>query len=190
MSRRFGVARQVARAERLRRVLDDGEVAASGDLQQGVHLRALAEQVHRQQGPGLGRQRRLHPLGIEVEGLGVDVGEARARADLVGAGGGGEERERAGQHLVARADLQRSEGQDQGVGARGAADRGAGAGVSGDFLFEPGDLFTEDELLRVDHSLQRPSDLVPQRFELGLEVEQRNRFQIASPAHAGARAGL
>ena len=75
-------------------------------------------------------------LRIEVEVDGVDVGEHRLCADAVDGAGGREERERRGDDFVAGADVEGHQGEDQCIGAGGAADRMAGVAVGRDFLFE------------------------------------------------------
>ena len=61
--------------------------------------------------------------GIEVEGRGIDVDEHRPRAEPRDRAGGGEERIGRRDDLVARADAERHQRQQQRVGARRDGDR-------------------------------------------------------------------
>ena len=77
---------------------------------------------------------------IDVVGDGVDVGEDGSGAGAANGAGGGKEGERRQDDLIARADVQGVQGQQQRIGAGTAADAVAGAAVLGHFFFQGGHL--------------------------------------------------
>ncbi len=79
----------------------------------------------------------------------------RPRADARDRAGGGEERVRRGDDLVARADVERHQRDQQRVGTGGHADAELAAGVFGDRGFERLHLGAEDEMLRFADAQQR-----------------------------------
>ncbi len=113
----------VRRAQRLGRILDDGDVVAAADIQNRVEVGALAVEMHRDDGFGQPPLPRLaldgldHQRRVQVPGGLLAVNEDWPGAqvdDRVGAGGEGEGGD---QHLVAGADA----GMDQGQVQRGRA---------------------------------------------------------------------
>ena len=99
------------------------------------------------------------PLGIEVERVRVDVGEDGSRADTGDRLGGGVERERRADHLVARADLERVQDEDDRVRAVADPDRLAHTEVPRGLLLERADVRPEDELAALQHVVDRLLDL-------------------------------
>src|SRR5262245_53593723 len=104
----------------------------------------------------------LHLMWIEIIGQGIDVYEDGPRAQAANRAGAGKEREGGHDHFVAWADLQGLEGQKQGVGAGGAADGIAGAGVAGYLLLKGGYLGTKNYLAAGKHA---PHRLLEQRLQ-------------------------
>ena len=88
--------------------------------------------------------------------------------------GGGEERERAGDDLIAGADLERHEREQQRIGARGDADAVAALAVGGDGRLELLDRGPEDEVLARTDLRDRGLDLRLQRLVLRLQIQQRH----------------
>jgi hypothetical protein len=88
-------------------ILDHSDMVTSGDLIDRIHLRALPEQVNRNDRLGLVRHRRLNQLGIKVEGLWVDVDEDGLGTHPPDGPGRGKEREGGEDHFVALPDLHR-----------------------------------------------------------------------------------
>ena len=141
--RRDARARDVRRAERLRRVLD--------------HRHAELVQLAR---AGAGRPKRCTARIAFVRGViraatssgsrfivdGVDVGEDRRRAATRDRLRRRVERERGADHLVARADPERVEHEHDRVGAVGDADRIVDAEIVGRLPLERGDVGPENEL--------------------------------------------
>ena len=145
---------------------------AFGDLPQGRHVGALAEQVNHQDGPGARGDLVLDLGGIEVVSQWIDVHEYRTGAGAADAAGGGEEGEGGQDDLVAWTDFQAVQGQRQRIGAGAAADAVAGAAVGGHFFFQGGDLRPENDLPRGENARQGGLDLRLQFRVLGLEVAQ------------------
>ena len=99
------------------------------------------------------------PLGIEVERLRVDVGEDGSRTDTRDRLGGGIEREGRADHLVARADLERVQDEDDRVRAVSDPDRLAHTEIPRGLLLERADVRPEDELAALQNVVERLLDL-------------------------------
>ena len=67
------------------------------------------------------------------------------------------------------------QGEEQGIGAGGAADSMGSAAIMGDFLFQGGHLRPENHQAGSQHPSHRLFDLRPQLSVLGLKVAQRHR---------------
>ena len=80
MAERPERAATILRAEGLAGVLDQGEAVLLSDSRELVELRRVAEDVHREDALRPLVQGGLHGLGIQVEGLRVDVCEDRRRS--------------------------------------------------------------------------------------------------------------
>ncbi len=98
------------------------------------------------------RDGRLNPGGIDRERRRVDVDEDGLGSAVVDGRDGGDERERGGDHLVARLDAGGQERQVQGARSRAGSDGVAGVAVRGEERLELGNLAPEDELRAVEHS--------------------------------------
>jgi len=118
-------------------------------------------------------------LDVEVERDGVDVGEDRRCSPAHDRLGGRIEGEGGTDHLVARPDAERLEGEHQRVGAVGDADRPLHAEVGGGFLLERPVVLAADEALAVEHLAERGLEPRYQRLVFGSDVNERNRL------HAG-----
>ena len=119
----------------------DGDAVALAEGDQGVVVAGQAAVVHGGDAAGAGGERRLHRLGIDGVGPGVDVHEDGDGAHLQDGGGGGDERHRRDDHLVARLYPDRLVGALQGRGAVGDGHAVAGvleAGEGGLELAHPG----------------------------------------------------
>jgi hypothetical protein len=103
----------------LRRILDQPEVPAARDSEQGVHVGRDPRIVHRQQSRRPGRDAPLDILGVEAERALLDIGEHRTRADAQHRVGARDEGEGRADHLVAPADAERQQRQLERVGAGG-----------------------------------------------------------------------
>lgn len=137
-------------ADGLGGILDDGDSMASGDLEDGVHARALAEKVDRQDGPGARGDGGLELLDIEIEIVGANIDIDGPGAEPGNGAGRREEGKGDGNDLIALADAEGHEGQEQGIGAGGAADGVPDTAIGGRLLLESLDLRAHDELLTVE----------------------------------------
>ncbi len=167
----------VAGAEALRRVLDHRQAVTGGDGVDGVEVGALAVQRHRHQGAGALGDGCLQQRRVEGAGVRLDVDVHRPRAEQGHGFGGGDEGEAGGDHLVARADAQRHQGDLQGVGAVGAGDAVAGAGEGAQALLQFGHLRAEDVLAVVEDAADAGLDALADALLLGLQVDELDHFR-------------
>ena len=159
ISDRPGRPALVGGAERLRRVLDQRQAVAVGQLAERRQVDRLAEQVHDHDRSSAIGDRRLDGVRVEVERVGSDVDEHRDCADPGDGLSRREERVRRGDHLVAGAHPNRFQCQQQRVGAVGDAHRVGGAELRRHLLLEPAHLRAEDKATGVDHVVDRRLDL-------------------------------
>jgi hypothetical protein len=102
----------------VRRILDQHEAVPSLQLEDRIEVDRMAGEVHDDDGPGARGDRCGELHRIDVEGLGIDVGQDRRGADMhrgIGRGGEGDGR---GDDLVARADAVGDQGEMERRGAR------------------------------------------------------------------------
>ena len=123
-----------ARAERMRRVLDDAEIAGLGDGIELVAIDGQSREIHRDD--GLGVFFRFNQRQIDVPGLGIHVDEYRPCANLENDVGGRHPRERRGDHLVARPHAGEPQRDLHGDGARAVGAHRAAAAVLGERRLE------------------------------------------------------
>ena len=159
------------RTERLRRILDQRHVQRGERVEGG----GPAEEVHGQQRTRARRDLRRDVFRIDVERHRVDVGEDRRRAALRDRLRGRIEREGRADHLVAGADLERVQREDEGVRAVRDADRPAHAEIGGGFGLEGPILRPAHELLAVENLAEPQLELGDQRLVLGMNVNERDR---------------
>src|SRR5438093_6105766 len=164
----------VARAVGLAGILDDGDVVASGDRQDGIEIRGPAVEVHRHDCPRARGDRGFDALGVEVGGSGTDVHEHRPGADVGDGFGGGDEGVGRGDDLVARLHPHRQQGQMQGARARVHGHAVLDATVCSELLLEARDLLAENERRRSADAVQRGQNVLSEAVVLRLQVEVRN----------------
>jgi len=123
-------------AVRLRRVLDDLQAMAFGDLDDGRQIRGVAVQADRHDCPGARRDGGLDQRGIHVEAGLVDIDEDGARAGVQDRVGAGDEGERHGDDLIAGADAVAQQRQVQRRRAGAGGNRVRHAHQSGEALLE------------------------------------------------------
>ncbi len=107
--RRVGVERAdqaaaAGRRQRMRRVLDHAQAAAPGDGEDRRHVGRQAAVVDRDHRLGLGRDRMLDLVRVDVERRRIDVDQLDVGAEVANDLGSGGEGVRRRDHLVARAD--------------------------------------------------------------------------------------
>src|SRR5262245_27200224 len=149
----------VARADRLRRVLDHGDAFLARDRVHRVHFRRAAGQMHRDQRPGARRDRPFQKRRIDVVVLG-DVDEYRLGSGCDDHPGGGDEGVRAGDHLVARSDPEGLENQEQRVGSACDPERVGHLAIRGCFGLESLDGLAENVLAARAYAVELRSQLV------------------------------
>ena len=131
------------------------------------------------------RDARSDVLGIEVQGLRVDVGEHGRRADAGDRLGGRVERERGADHLVSATDLQRLEGEDERVRAVRHADGMRNTEEGGGLVLEGLHLRAEDEPPRLEDGGEPLLELVDERRVLRLRVHEWDRLRHAGEFSLG-----
>ena len=162
-------------ADRLGGVLYDPQVVPFGHRLQSLHGRHLAEQVDRNDCTGSGCDRGFDGVGVDVEGIRIDIDEHRLASGVGDGAGGGKERERGGDDFVAGRQLECLERKQQRVGAAGTCYAVLGRRERGDCLFQLADLFAHDEPLALDHFENGRHGLLFDRLKLSLQVQQRYR---------------
>ena len=136
--------------------------------------------MHRDDRPRPVGHLRGRVLDVEVERGGIDVGEDRRRAAPRDRLGRRVEGERRADHLVARPDAERVEGEHERVGAVGDADRPLDAEVGGGLLLEGPVVRAADEALAVENLAERGLEPGNQRLVFGSDVNERNRLHAGS----------
>ena len=98
--------------------------------------------------------------------------------------GGGEKTEGGHQHLVARADAERHQGEHQGVGAGGDPERVPDPEESGAVLLKGLETGAHDELIRMEHLAEGRGERRFQGAILRAKIKERDvRHGAASFSH-------
>ena len=126
----------VARKKCLGAILDDGDVARSGERHDLAHLAGIPEQVRDDDRPGPRAQPGLDGRRRHVEGVGIDVGEHGDGALVEDRRQRPHIRDRRRDDLVARLRIDRRDGRVDGSRARGARVRVPNAEEVGEAPFE------------------------------------------------------
>ena len=117
---------------------------------------------------------RRRPM-IHRERVRLDVDEDRPGSDAGDRAGRREERERRGDHFVARTDAERHQRDEQRIGPRGDRRRRARPDDGRlPLAFQPFHLRSHNELLRIADARDRGQDLLAYRRVLEPEIEQGN----------------
>ncbi len=169
-----------------------------------VHVRALAVKMHRHNCFGRRGDLRLDLQWIDVECVGQDIDEYGLGADSGNRTGRGEKRVGRGDHFIARPDPLSHQRQQQRICARRHPHSVPTAAVLGDPCFAFRHHRSKNELLALQHRRYGRNNLLPNRSELGFQVEQWNGnrtnlggrrcdngghisfLQRAAPHHCGA----
>ena len=120
----------------------------------------------------------LEMRGIEVECFGVDIGKDRGGTDVVDHPCSGEEGEAGDDHLVARTNLQGSEGEEKGIGATCHANRVFHSAVSGNLFLKCLYLRAEDESTGSENFSHSSVDFRLYRLVLSREIQYRNAHRV------------
>ena len=113
-------------------------------------------------------------LADDFELVGIDIREHWCRAATEDRLDRRVEREGRGDHLVARADVQRVQGEDERVRAVGNAEGMRNAEISGGLLFKGMNVRAEDEPPRLENRGERVLQLVRERRVLRPYVNERD----------------
>ena len=144
------------------------------DVQDRIHVRGLAVQMHRENGLGSLGNRRLDRRDVHRESARIDVDEHRGCIHIVDRGHRCHEGEGDGNDFVATPDVGCEQRQVQGAGSGIHADTVRRLTVGRKLCLECGHFGTERELATVQNALDRGVHLVLDRRVLRLEIDKRN----------------
>ena len=136
--------------------------------------------MHGDHGPSFRSNGRRDSLGVDIPGLGIDVGENRDCPQMMDDIGGGYESEGSGDNLVSGLHTLDDEGQEKRRSARGQGYTMFGTHIMGYLFLEQLSLFTGGQptaLEGFDHFL-----------DLGLSDRRNGKFQVGF-SHANKRNG-
>lgn len=128
--------------ESLRGVLDNGEVVATGDLDDGLHGRHRTEEVDGDYGTSSGSDETLNTLRVDIESFGVDISEYSFETEELTGFGGSYKRKSGGNDLVATLEVESHEGYLKGFGAVGAGAAIGSADIVCEFVLKGADFGT------------------------------------------------
>jgi len=151
-------------------ILDDAQVVLPGDLQDGVHVGGLPEEVHGDDGLRPGRDGALELSGVHVAGVGLDVHENRLGPGKADGLGRGHERAGRGDHLVALTDAQGQKGKPEGVGAVADGHAMLRPAVGGELPLEFLDEGAAGEGRGIEDGVDGRPDFFPDRCQLGFQI--------------------
>ena len=138
---------------RLTRIFDQRQFVPRGHLLQGVHIRGLSVQMHRQNRPCARRDGAFGCGRVERQTFRIDVGEDWTRTDHHDRQRGVRGRQWRRDDLVARSNAQRAQDQRDCVGSISHADRVADATRGGELGFKRRDFRAEHVPPAADHTL-------------------------------------
>jgi hypothetical protein len=142
-----------------------------------VHIGAASVQVNGDDRARSVADRPGDALRVEGEAVESDVGEDGARARALDACDGRDAGVRRRDHLVARLDADREQGDRQRIRARGDADRVASAAEGGELVLEGAELLREDEPAAAEDATDRAVDLLAVPGGVAREVQKRNGYR-------------
>jgi len=181
------MAGNVARADRLCGIVEQRGPMSGGDGAQRVRICWVSEQVdrHDRAQPVAVLGGRGDALGIECETVGDHVGEHRLGAESGDCRGCCDERQRRDDHLVARADAESHQREQQCIRSGGATDRVLALADSGERRLELLDFASEHEVTAVEDAAQRGIELRAHGAQSRLEIDQPDAH---AAQHTGAAA--
>jgi hypothetical protein len=158
----------------LGRVTDDPQAIRSRQSEEGIHVRGLAVEVDGNEGLRLRRDLLFDALHVDVVGLRVDVHEHHLRPGHFDGLRGGNKAVRNRDDLVSGTDAERSQGDEERVGAVRDPDTVLNVAVTGKRLLELLDERSPDERRLRDHGRDGGVDFPLDRFVLLLQIHQRD----------------
>jgi len=129
-----------------------------------------------------GRDRGFYGAGIEVVGVAFNIGKNGSRPHPGNAACRCEEAVRGGNHFIPGADIQRHQGQNQGIGSRRASNCVPCVTICRDVLLEFLDLFSQNKRLTLKDAMNRLQNLAANRLILFHQIDQRNRSRFLRTA--------
>ena len=131
--------------DRLGGVLDHRDAGAVGDRHERIDVGGAAEEMNGDDRLRAPADLPLHVGRADEVGVGIDVGEDRHGAETRHGAGRREEGVARQDHLIAGLDVEGHQGEEEAVGAGGAADGVRHAQQPRQFGLEIGDVGAEDE---------------------------------------------
>ena len=162
--------------DRLRAVLNYGEVSSLGDCHDAVKIGGLAEEMDWHKALDLLAAAKCFFGGFRADVVRgrIDVHKHWSCAKTVDAASRCKERECRKNHFVARTNVKRLQCQQDGIGTIGATDRMFGVAIGGHFLLKLVNLGSADEVLAFHHREHSGLDLGTNSGVLGLQVKERD----------------
>ena len=163
----------VAGAEGLSGVFEDGNAERASEMEDGVHVGALAEEVDGNNGFGLGILGESEGEGRDgkVKGGGIDIDEDWSGAQASDATSGGEESVWGSDDDITGGDIEGHEEEELGICATGATDGVWDADIIGDGFFKGLSMGAEDEGLGIGDRLDGGKKLSFEWSVLATEIE-------------------
>ena len=144
----------IPRPDRLGGILDHRDAALCGNLQNGIQVKAAAEQMDRQDGLRPGSNLPRHGFRIQVNSGGVDVNKNGVSPNPSNHPDGGKEGVRSRKR----------------IGPRRHADGKARSTQRGDFFLQRRDFRSQNEMLGLTDPVDRLTDFRPDRGVLRFQV--------------------
>jgi len=141
----------ILRTDRLAGVFDQVQIVAARDLDDGIHIRRLAESVHGDDGFGTLGDRIFNQVRIDIPGQRINIDEHRGGALVQHAVRRSNKAERGRNNLIARPDACRDHRQVQPTGTRVHRNAVLAACVGGERTLELIHLGSQGEPLRREH---------------------------------------
>ena len=163
-----------AGAHRLGGVFDHADLVSGTEGAQGVEVAGLAEEVDRHDRRGARRDLPGGVFEVDVEVVRVDVDPDRGGAEAGDGAGGGEEGEGREEDLVALADAERHQREQERVGAGGDPEGVLHAEEGGAVLLEGLEARTHDEHVRAQHLAEGGLELGLEGAVLRAEIKERD----------------
>ena len=162
-------------------IFDDRQISVlSRDGVDSVHVGSLAVKAHRHDGFRAGCDCPLNQLSVDVAGVELNIHEHGLGTQKHDNFGGSYKGERRSDDFIARANTQRHQAHEQGLGAAGTGDALICPREGSKLVFQLFDLRPHNVLAMLKHSVDAGLNLRLERLVLGFEVDEGD-------AHEGCR---
>ncbi len=155
-----GLPAFVSRPVRLAGILNHRDAAPGRDFENRIHVRALAKEMHRDDGLGAGRDGFFQQAGIQVVSRLINVHKNRPRPAKADRLDRGHEGAGNGDDFIVWPHAQRQQRKPEGIGSVAHADGMSRPAIGGKFLFKFGDKRAAGKSARVNHLAQWPHPVV------------------------------